>query len=57
MKNVIELTQEEKIRIKDLANVLVKNQDAPKKQEEIISKLTVFVEGVKLGLLSRPAMT
>lgn len=42
------------MRIRDLANVLIKKQDATKKREEIISKITAFVEGVKLGLTSKP---
>lgn len=54
MKGDIELTQEEKIRIKDLANALVKKQDSTKKREEIIGKIAAFIEGVKLGLTSKP---
>ena len=50
MEDKVKLTQAEQLRISDLTNEILKNQDAPQKYQELISKITVFVEGVKLGL-------
>ena len=50
MEDKVKLTQAEQLRISDLTNEILKNQDAPQKYNEIVSKIRVFVEGVKLGL-------
>ena len=54
MEREFNLTQEEQMRIRDLANTLVKKQDSTKKREEIIGKIAAFIEGVKLGLINKP---
>ena len=52
MEEKAKLTQAEKIRISDLAGEILKHKDDPKQFDEIVSKISVFVEGVKVGIFA-----
>lgn len=43
------LTQEEKSKVDELANEILKNKQG-QKYDELVSRLVLFVEGVKFGL-------
>lgn len=55
MNETTKITPEEQVRISDLAREIAKKTGDTKTYEELCNRIALFVEGVKLGLNSKPS--
>ena len=51
--NQIKLTESEQNKITELTDELAKNTSSENVKQELYKRLTVFVEGVKIGLIDK----